>query len=109
MWPHEGSVTNPDFQNVPKAPVVFSVTDTHITVQYFFHWPSHELFLKIITYLLVKLYGLLQALLTCKEESDHLKHRFQIWWRRIYPYLGDMIKSQFIILLAIYLCIYVFN
>lgn len=36
MWPHEGSVTNPDFQNVPKAPVVFSVTDTHITVQYFF-------------------------------------------------------------------------
>lgn len=30
------AVTNPDFLNVPKAPVVFSVTDTCITVQFFF-------------------------------------------------------------------------
>lgn len=29
-------ITNPDFLNVPKALVVFSVTDTCITVQYFF-------------------------------------------------------------------------
>lgn len=77
------AVTNPDFLNVPKAPVVFSVTDTCITVQFFFQLTSNELALLENSCIpLCETVWIPRGTPHMPRnyilESDHLKHRLQI-------------------------------